>query len=282
MSNAITLNAADLSAAPPLKSPYFGWGQAILTRVNSSLLALILPVLVLGLWQITSQNEWVSSQILPPPSLVWTTLSELWQSGDLTSNLQISATRVAYGFLAGSLIGLLLGGLMGLSKTVEAYLYPTFKALSQIPALGWIPLLIMLVGIGEAMKVLIIAKAALVPVTINTQQGIRNIPPQFLEVARVYRFNTFQLLAKVIIPSALPSFFNGIRYGLTHAWLALVTVELLASSEGIGFLMVWGRQLFQLDLVLATVVVIGVVGLLIDLSLQWIETHFLRWRRVAF
>lgn len=253
-----------------------------LARIGRAGSALLLPLLVLTLWQISSQAEWIASQILPAPSRIAETLLELWQSGDLMSNLNISLIRVLYGFGAGAAIGLLLGSAMGLSKNVEAYLYPTFKAISQIPALGWIPLLIMLVGIGEAMKVLIIAKAAMVPVTINTLQGIRNISPQYLEVAKVYRFNTWQLLAKVVIPATLPSLFNGLRYGLSNAWLALVTVELLASSEGIGYLMVWGRQLFQMDLVLATIVVIGLVGLAIDQSLQWLEAHFLRWRRAAF
>jgi sulfonate transport system permease protein len=281
MSNAITVDQAglDLSSKAAASEP---WLKVIATRIGKVLIALIVPLSVLGLWQLSSEREWLSAQILPPPALVWSTLVDLWQSGDLTLNLKISMQRVAYGFAAGAVLGLILGGAMGLSRTIEAYLYPTFKGLSQVPVLGWIPLLIMLVGIGEAMKILVIAKAALVPVTINTQQGIRNIPQQFTEVARVYRFNTFQLLARVVIPAATPSLFNGLRYGLTNAWLALVTVELLASSEGIGFLMVWGRQLFQLDLVLATVVVIGIVGLVIDQSLQWLEAHLLRWRRVAF
>lgn len=250
-----------------------------LTRAAS---AVLLPLSLLILWQFASVHEWINPQTLPPPEMVWQTLYDLWDSGELQTNLAISAERVLYGFTLGALTGLLLGVAMGLSKTLEAYVYPTFKALSLIPALGWIPLLMMLVGIGDAMKLLVIAKATLVPVTINTFQGIRNLSQQYLEVARVYRFDTFQLLGKVILPGALPSLVTGLRFGLTHAWLALVTVELLASSEGIGYLMVWGRQLFQLDLVLATVVVIGAVGLVLDLSLQALEQRFLRWRRTAF
>lgn len=259
-----------LKDSPWLGSLYHGlWG-------------LVLPALLLWLWFEATSHEWLPAFILPEPAMVKETFVDLWVSGDLWSNLEISLIRVTWGFLGGTLAGLVLGSAMGLSKTVEAYLYPSFKAISQIPALGWIPLLIMLVGIGEAMKILVIAKAALVPVTINTQQSIRNIPHNLLEVAKVYQFNPRQLLSKVVIPATVPGVFNGIRYGLTHAWLALVTVEMLASSEGAGFLMVWGRQLGQLDLVLATIVVIGTVGLLFDVTLQHIENRLARWRRFAF
>ncbi|GHD68192.1 ABC transporter permease [Jeongeupia chitinilytica] len=269
--------------AAPAATPRLAQALAGLrSRVWRGALALILPLAVLALWHAATLNGWVAQQILPAPALVWTTLLDLWHSGELWTNLAISLTRVAWGFSAALVIGLALGVAMGLSKTAEAYLYPSFKAISEVPVLGWIPLLIMLVGIGEAMKILVIAKAAAVPITINTQQGIRNIPQPYLEVARVYRFNPRQLWLKVIFPSTLPSLFNGFRYGLTNAWLSLVTVELLASSEGIGYQMVWGRQLFQLDVVMACMLVIGLVGLAIDLFLQITETRLLRWRRAAF
>lgn len=258
------------------------WRQVVLARLRDSALALLLPAAIVLLWHLAARHGWVAAQILPAPEQVALPLFELWDSGELWANLSISLGRVAWGFSAALLIGTALGVAMGLSKTAEAYLYPSFKALSEIPVLGWIPLLIMLVGIGEAMKILIIAKAATVPITINTQQGIRNIPANFLEVARVYRFTPRQLWLKVVFPASLPSLFNGLRYGLTNAWLSLVTVELLASSEGIGYQMVWGRQLFQLDVVMACMVVIGLVGLAIDRLLQLAETFLLRWRRSAF
>lgn len=278
------LHQVDATFAP-VRAPR-SWRQLAtspwLRTLHHGLWGLVLPALVLWLWFEAAAHEWLPAFILPGPAMVRDTFVDLWVSGELWSNLEISLIRVSWGFVGGTLAGLALGIAMGLSKRVEAYLYPSFKAISQIPALGWIPLLIMLVGIGEAMKILVIAKAALVPVTINTQQSIRNIPPSLLEVAQVYQFTTRQLLSKVVIPATVPGVFNGVRYGLTHAWLALVTVEMLASSEGTGFLMVWGRQLGQLDLVLATIVVIGAVGLLFDVTLQQIENRLARWRRFAF
>jgi sulfonate transport system permease protein len=140
---------------------------------------------------------------------------------------------------------------------------------------------IVLVGIDEGLKVTIIAIGCIVPVTINTFEGVRNVPRGLVEVGRVFQFDDWQLLRKIIIPASVPSIFTGISLALSYAWKALVAVELMASSEGIGFLMVMGRQLFQLDVVLATIVVIGLVGLVLDQLLRWSERYFMRWRRSA-
>ena len=244
--------------------------------------ALLLPLVLLLLWQLAVSRHWVSAQILPPPGRVLATFVDLARSGDLWAELSISLQRVLIGSVLGGVLGLALGLLMGLSRQAEAYLWPLFQAVGQVPVLGWIPLLMMLVGIDETLKYLVIAKAVLVPMTINTFAGLRNIPQSYLEVARVYRFNLPQRLRRVILPAALPSIFTGVRFALTKGWIALVTVELLASSEGIGYLMVDGRQMFQLDLVIVAMLVIGLVGLLLDKGLALIETRLQRWQRPAF
>jgi len=136
----------------------------------------------------------------------------------------------------------------------------------------------MVFGIGESLKVVIIAQASLVPIAINVFEGIRRVPLQYVDVARVFEFSRGQFLRKVVFPATVPALFVGLRYGLTLAWLSLVTVELLASSEGLGFMIVWGRQLFQLDLVLCAIISIGVVGLILDQGLAKLEARLLHWR----
>ena len=237
------------------------------------------PLAVLALWQLSAVGGWVPEQVLPPPAAVFKVFAELLASGELWDHLTISLVRVAGGFGIGLVLGLLLGGAMGLSPTFRDYVFPLFKAFSQVPVIGWLPLLILLVGIDEGLKFLLIAKAALVPVAINTCQGIENVPNRLVEVARVYGYTRWQMLRKVVFPAATAPIWNGVRYGLTHAWLALVVVELLASSEGIGFLIVYGRQLFQLDVVLAAVLAVGIVGFVIDKLLAVFEAWLLRWRK---
>jgi sulfonate transport system permease protein len=256
-------------------------GRRPIARAGTSLaagLGLILPALLFIAWTVASARQWVAPQILPAPAIVGETLLEQLRSGDLLANIGISLARVTGGFVVGGALGLLLGIAMGLSRTVEDYLHPTFKAISQVPVLGWLPLAMMFLGIGESLKVAIIAHASLVPVAINTLKGIRGVSRNYVDVARVFQFSRWQLLRKVILPGAVPGMFVGIRYGITQAWLSLVTVELLASSEGVGFMIVWGRQLFQLDLVLTAIFVVGLVGLAIDKSLALLEARLLRWQ----
>jgi sulfonate transport system permease protein len=274
--------ASATPAARRAAAPTAPRGWRLPTRLSDALLAWPLPLALLLLWAVAAHYEWIAPQVLPAPGTVAATFKDALLSGELWANVQISLLRVVGGFAVGLVGGLLLGVAMGLSPTVKDYVYPLFKAFSQVPVLGWLPLLMLLVGIDEALKFILIGKAALVPIALNTYKGIQSVPTRYIEVARVLKFTRWQLLSKVVFPAALAPIWNGIRYGLTHAWLALVVVELLASSEGLGFMIVYGRQLFQLDVVLAAVVVVGLFGYALDKGLAAIETRLLRWRKEAF
>ncbi len=241
----------------------------------------LLPLTLLVLWQTGASQGWISPQVLPPPAYGWDTLRDLATSGDLWLNTRASLQRVLVGFALGSALGLLLGTAMGLSRRLEAYVLPTFNALVQIPVLAWLPFVLLIVGIGEPLKYILIGKAALVPVTLNTLQGFRQASPALREVGQVYGYSRRQEVLEIVLPLALPTLFTGLRLGFTKAWLSLVVVELVASSEGLGYLIVYGRQLFQLDLVMAAVIVVGAIGYVIDRLLDWAETRLIHGRRAA-
>lgn len=240
-------------------------------------IGVIFPLILLFLWHISVEKNWVNPLLLPAPDLVWVALKDLYASGELWSNLSVSLTRIAYGFSIGISLAIILGLSMGLSRRVEAYVWPTFKVINLVPVVGWIPLLILLVGIDEALKIILIAKSALVPMTINIFKGVRNIPTALTEVANVYQLSTWSRFKNLVLPGAFMSFIGGLRLSLASAWGALVAVELLASSEGIGYLMVYGRQIFQLDVVMAIVIVIGVVGFFFDVIIRLIQKRFGVW-----
>lgn len=243
------------------------------------LYSLLFPAFILLIWFLGGQLHWYSELTLPTPARFFVTLKDLMASGEIVSNLGISMQRVVEGFLLGATLGLILGAGMGLSTLFYELTYPLFRLLSFVPIIGWLPLAILCLGIDEAIKIVLIAKAALVPVTINTSQGLRNVPIKFKEVANALKFSPIQLLSKVVIPAAFPAIWGGMRYGLSHCWMALVLVELLASTEGIGYMMLNGQQLMQTDVLLVSVFVIGFVGSIIDALLELMESHILRWRK---
>lgn len=240
--------------------------------------ALVLPLAMLVLWQMACAFGWVPQQALPAPGQVTTALSDLWNSGDLLHHGGISVMRIVYGFAIGAGLGLLIGLGMGLSPRLEAIFAPTITAIAQVPLIGWLPFLIIVAGLGEAPKIIIIAKAAFLPVSLNAFAGVRAIPPQYFEVAHAFRFSRRQVLGRVVLPGSVGPMFTGLRYGLTKSWVALVAVELLASSDGLGYLLVWGRQMFWMDLVIATMIVIGITGYVLDRAFAAAENHMSRWR----
>jgi len=242
----------------------------------------LLPAALFALWSIGCERGWIAPQILPPPRMVFDTLCDLARSGDLAHHTFVSLQRVLLGFGAGTLAGLLIGAALGLSRTVESYVLPSFNALVHIPVLGWLPFLLLLVGVGEPLKYILIAHAALVPVTLSTMQGFRQTPAALDEVARVFGYGHWQRIAYVVLPAAVPTLATGVRLALTKAWLALVVVELVASSEGLGYLIVYGRQLFQLDLVMASVVIVGAIGFAINRLLDALEARLRRGQPSAF
>ncbi|UVE19437.1 ABC transporter permease [Pseudomonas sp. LS44] len=250
--------------------------NAAWSRRSAALLPWLVPASLALLWWLASNFGWMSEQILPAPQLVWQSALEL-AHGELWFNLGISLQRLAVGLLLGIASGAVLGGWLGASARAERLIYPTFAALAQIPTLAWIPLFMLLFGIGEALKLVVLVKAVVVPITLHTLVGVRDAQPKLREAAAVLRLSPRLRLWRLTIPAALPAFLAGLRIALATGWSSLLAVELLASSEGLGFLMVWGRQLFMLDIVFVCILVIGVVGVLLDRGINRLEHSLVHW-----
>ena len=227
-------NVKRLPPAParPVRKVEVPRTSAWATTLGDRSLPWLLPLTLLGLWYLGVEQGWLSEQVLPPPAYVYETLSDLFASGDLWINAAASLQRVVVGFALGGAIGVALGLAMGLSKTVEDYLLPTFNAIVQIPVLGWLPFALLLFGIGEPLKYVLIAKAAMVPITLCTLQAFHQAPKGLLEAGRAYGFSRWQSVVFIVLPAAIPTLFTGLRLGFTKAWLSLVVVELVASSKG--------------------------------------------------
>jgi len=246
-------------------------------RSWTACLGLVVPAILLAAWAVLSGIGWLPAQILPDPSLVAKTIAEFAASGELLEHVTISLQRVLIGFAIGSAAGLLIGTAIGLSANLRAFFLTPFLFLTQVHVLALLPLLVLLVGIDEEMKIIVITWAAFVPMVLNTAQGIRNVPVQWREVGAVLTFDPWYQFSRIIAPASAPAIFTGLREAVANSWQALVIAELFASSEGLGYLVGWGRQLFQLDILLMSILAIGVIGLALNAAIGHLERRMYRW-----
>jgi sulfonate transport system permease protein len=166
-----------------------------------------------------------------------------------------------------------------LSRLLENLVGPTLHTVKQFSLLAWIPLISVRFALGDLAKVVFLALAAFFPVALNTFEGIRGVPRELVEVARVFALTPLQLLCRVVLPAALPSIFNGVHLALIYAWLATLGAEyLLTSGIGIGNLLTDGREHLWMDQVLLGIVIVGLVGFTLNWLAGTIEARLLRWR----
>lgn len=239
---------------------------------------LVLPLVIIGIWQIVSSYGLVSATVLPSPLQIVTTFYHLIINGVLLENLKISIYRALAGFFLGGSIALILGFTVGFSKQFESYLDPTMQMLRTIPSLAVTPLFILWFGFDELSKILLIAFASFFPLYVNTYNGIRSVDMRLFEVAQVLEFNRWKKLTKLILPSALGHILVGIRLSLGIAWLSLVVAELMGSSSGVGYMIMDARQFSQTDKVFVGIIIFGVVGKLTDSLVRLLEKKLLKWQ----
>ena len=240
---------------------------------------LVVPLVALVTWQLITHYKLANVHLLVSPSAVLKSLVVQVEEGELFSQLLASLRRDLSGFALGSLVGLLLGSAMGLSRLADRLLGPSFDAAKQVAVFAWIPLISVWCGTGETAKVVFIALAAFYPVVVNAFEGIRSVSREHVEVARAYRFSRLQTFKNVILPAALPSIFSGLHLALIYSWLGTLGAEyLLAPAPGIGNLMIDGREALAMDKVLLGIIIAGLVGFSLNALAARAEAHFLRWR----
>jgi sulfonate transport system permease protein len=240
-------------------------------------LGLLLPVLVLLGAELAVRTGLVPANLMPAPSEIAATLAWLAEHG-LAGHLASSCLRVAAGFACGALLALLLGALVALKPHAARLLNPSFQALRAIPSLAWVPLLLLWFGIDETPKLILIAIGAFFPVYMGVVSGIRGVDRKLIEVGRLYRLAPLALARRVLLPAALPAVLTGLRNGLSLAWMFMVAAELIAASQGLGYLLTDGRESSRADIMLAAIVLLALLGKASDSAMGALEKRLLAWR----
>lgn len=249
------------------------------TKGNKWLKGIFLPVLLVLLCEMLVRGGVVEPYLLPAPSSLLVSLQELAQN-DLGQHIWASTWRVFLGFAIGSGLALFFAVLVGLNRHAEEFIEPTFSAIKSIPSLAWIPLLLLWLGIDESSKITLIAIGAFFPTYTNTVAGIHGVDRKLIELAQVYRLNRWQQIYQIVLPAASPSILTGLRNSLSLAWMFMIAAELIAATQGIGYLLSDGRETSRPDIVIIAIILLAILGKITDTIMKVFESKLLLWRDV--
>lgn len=237
------------------------------------------PLVLVMLWQVASMAGWLSPRTLAAPSTAAVTAFNMLRSGVLEDHLLASAQRAYLGLAIGIASGVTFALIAGLSRIGEAAVDGLAQIKRAIPTLALIPLGILWLGICDVMKVALIAVSVFIPVYINTHAGLRGIDLRYVELARSVDLRPMEFLRRIVIPGALPSFFTGLRLAVTTCWTALVVLEQINTTNGIGYLMNRARDYGQTDIMVVGLAVYAILGLVSDMVVRLLERRALSYRK---
>jgi NitT/TauT family transport system permease protein len=241
----------------------------------------ILPIAIfLAVWEIVARLNLVPGQFLFPPfSAVVVEFYHLTANGVLGENFLSSLSRVLIGFCSGSLAGISVGILMGWNEIVNKSLNPIFSLLYPIPALGWLPLLMLWLGVNEALPITIIFICSFFTVLYNTITGVKNVDQGYVKTARALGASDRRILRTVVLPLALPNIFTGLRLEAGMAWRVIIAAEMVAIPTGIGALMMKAESLIRIDIIIVCLIVLAVMCLSFERFFAYMEERLTRqWR----
>src|SRR5215471_7425807 len=236
-------------------------------------------LIVIGIWQaIWSYTDWISPLFFSGPSAIakqfWVSLTE----GHLLADLAFSGKNFIIGFSIALVSGVVLGVIVGWYRRIRLILDPFLSALYAAPRVAMMPLIIMWFGIGMWSKVFIVFLSAFFPILINTAAGIRNLDRDLLRAARAFCASDWQIFKTLAIPGSVPFILTGVRQGVGVGLIGLVVGEMLGSSEGVGFMVVYGGQTFQTDTLFVGFIIIALAGIILSSMAERLERRFSRWR----
>lgn len=240
---------------------------------------LVGPVLVLLFWYAATALQWISPGKLPGPSAVIDSFLEMAGNGVLAGDMLMSLQRAGLGLTIGVSAGFILAVIAGLSRLGDSVIDGNIQVKRAIPNLALIPLFIIWLGIGETMKVTVIALGVMIPIYINTHAALKGIDRRFVELGQTVSLSKSRFIRDIVIPASLPGFFTGLRLGVTGAWTALVVVETINATSGIGYMISQARTYGQTEIVLLGLIVYGILGFSSDAGVRLIERRVLSWRQ---
>jgi len=260
------------------RSPWDVRGE--LRRRSALALAIAGFVLPLAAWILVSLKGWADPVFLPPPWQVLAQLGEWYRDGDLLGDIVVSIARVLGGFCVAALVAVPLGVLVGTFAPVRAFLEPLTEFTRYLPAVAFIPLIMLWVGIDESAKVAVIWVGVFFQMLLLVAGDVARVPDAPIEAARTMGATNEEIIKYVLIPAARPAILTTLRGAMSLAWTYLVVAELVAANSGLGYAILKAQRFLLTDKIFAGILLIGLVGLFTDQAFRWLHKRCFPWHHL--
>ncbi|MGE0308686.1 MAG: ABC transporter permease [Acidimicrobiia bacterium] len=264
----------------PVGSPVEIRRRSVRARRVDLTLGVVVPLVLLGLWELASRQGWIDRRIYPPVTTVIQTGWELASDGVLGDAAATTLKRLLQGFFLGSILGFVVGMGMGLGHRIRAALEPLLNALYVVPKLALLPIFLTMFGFGDTSKVVLVAVVVFFFVWINTMETFATVPLAYREVAKSFGASRTRTFLQVFLPSSLPQIFVGLRMAMSVSVLSIVGAEFLVGSTGLGYLIFNSRQLFFQDRMYAGIIAVAVMGVILSSIIAFIGRRLTPWAKV--
>jgi len=237
---------------------------------------------LLLIWVVGSALKWINPGYFPTPDTLWSAFVDLLKNGyqghPLWEHIGISLFRTLVGFFVGAIIGVPLGLLTGYSRRLGAMISPIMAFVRPIPPIAFIPMAVLYFGLGEMGKIVLIVFVSFNYVQANAQAGAASFPIAYRRASQSIGLTEWQTFVRVVLPAALPQIFTGLKVALALSWAVVVAAELVGAQSGLGFMISDAALLFRIPIVFIGVALIGIIGLLMNLALNFVETKIVHWK----
>lgn len=257
----------------------FGLKSFAISRGNvDRIMNVASPLALLLLWEAAARFGWIDVRFFPAPSKIFVTMMQLIESGELWKHLMASMYRLFWGFIFGGAPALVLGISMGLSRTLRSIMEPIVAATYPIPKSAILPLILLIFGLGEASKIVMVAIGLFFPILINTMAGVLEIPKIHFDVARNFGSSRLQTFMKVALPGAMPLIMTGVKLGVGMGLILIALAEMIGAKSGLGYMMWNAWEILAVETMYVGLIVIAALGVIFSLILNEVERILVPWK----
>ena len=266
-------------ASKPVRRPAFALGRRISTAEFLGIAGLVFAGLAI-LWTLVTEGGLIRALFLPSPLQVLARLGELWNSGQLMTDMGVSIYRITFGFIVSTVVAMPIGILIGSYRRWEAAIEPFVDFIRYMPVVAFVPLTILWAGTGDVQKLLIIFIGTFFQQVLLVMDNVKAVPKDFIGLGRTLQMPEWKILSRIVLPCALPAIWDSMRISLGWAWTWLVVAELVAATSGLGYRITTAQRFFQTELIFGYLLILGVLGLATDQVMKYAGRRMFRYLEV--